>query len=124
MIEQIVTNSLESQLILFLSTEKGYKECPTYAPNYPEIAHRLFYKQANTNINCSSNEKPPQIIVEYFSYIIQNKEAHNITISLRAADKTDTWYSLEAYSLHFNELKEKIDTIEQSLVKLWETLNS
>lgn len=122
MTEQILTNSLENQLMIFLLSKKEYKECHTYAPNYPEIAHRLFYKQANTNINCSNNEKPPQIIVEYFSYVLQSKETHNITVSLRASDKTDTWYSLEAYALTFNELKEKIDTIEQSLTKLWEAL--
>ena len=111
---------LQEQLNFILS--KGYKEYSTYLPTFPEREHKLFCKPVLTKVDCSCNEKSPSFSIAYTCCSIHNKDAEFFSLYIRACTKSGTWYSLEAYSMSFKELQEKLDLIEEKLTRAWEDL--
>lgn len=110
----------QEQLDFILS--QGYKKYPTYLPTFSIREHKLFAKQVPTTILCSCNEKEPQFIINYTCCSIHNKNAEVFSICIRASNKLGTWYSLEAYSLSFEELVDRLSRIEIELLQAWEPL--
>ena len=110
----------QEQLNFILS--QGYKEYPTYLPTFPEREHKLFCKPVSTAVECTSNAKEPQYNISYTCCSIHNIDTDFFSIYIRASSKSGTWYSLEAYSLSFAELKDKLRMLEFELKLAWENL--
>jgi hypothetical protein len=79
----------------------------------------IAYKRTVSKRECTSNEKPVQIVVAYFSSTDAKYEGVEIDLT---AEFNGIWWQLKAYSLSPSEAIEKLSEIESSLVKAWEAL--
>ena len=71
-------------------------------------------KRTTSARECTSNKKPVQIVV--------NPYMHNCVEIDITAEFNSVWWKLEAYSLSPKDVIKKLDMIEGSLVKAWESI--
>jgi hypothetical protein len=112
----------KTQILEEFLAKEGWKEYPTYPPGHIERVHRLWYKPICT-IDCSSNEKSPNLCLNYIEFNMDWAVSENITLSITGEVAETTWYALQAYSLSIKDFIEHSSTIEHKLIASWEALH-
>lgn len=74
----------------------------------------LFQKIVESEAVCETNDNLA-ISIEYYY------DSQRVSVGIRA-EKHGTWWSLEAYSLNENELKERLTEIETRLINIFNIL--
>lgn len=97
---------------------RGYK----FYKNYIDRGFDWYAcKRSESKRECTSNEKPPQIVVNPFKHTYGDATVESVTVDVTACFN-GLWWKLEAYSLSPKETIKELDKIEASLVKAWEAL--
>ena len=78
-------------------------------------------KRSESKRECTSNEKPVQIVVTPHKYVHGSISQTSVEIDL-TAEFNGQWWQLKAYSLAPVDAIKNLDMIEASLVKAWEAL--
>jgi hypothetical protein len=107
------------KLKTFLKT-RGYK---FYTTNLDRgnLCDWYACKRTTSTKECTSNEKPVQIVVSPHEYDYNGKIARSVEVDI-TAEFHGIWWKLEAYSLAPVDVIKKLDAIEKHLVSAWEAL--
>ena len=100
--------------------ERGYK----FYRNYIDRANLCDWyasKRTESKRECTSNNKPVQIVVTPHKYVHGSISQTSVEIDL-TAEFNGQWWQLKAYSLAPVDAIKNLDMIEKSLVKAWEAL--
>ena len=109
-------------------TNKGWKQYPSQSLVYPEVVRELWCKEllgVPELKKCTSNEEAPVLcldIVQFGNGLVVSAELINIYIRGQVEDAT--WYTLEAYSLSFQEVYARLHEITAKLCIAWNTLHT
>ena len=100
----------------------GWKEYPTFPPRWPEVLNRLWHKPLQGIVDCTSNNKPPNLTLSAVKFDRPNSLC--ITVYVRGEVEETTWYTLEAYSLSISELMQREAEITTKLCRAWNSLTN
>ena len=100
--------------------ERGYKFYRDYIDR-ANLCDWYACKRTESKRECTSNEKPVQVVVSPHQYDYNGKISKSVEVSI-TAEFNGIWWKLDAYSLAPVDVIKNIDMIEASLVKAWEAL--
>jgi hypothetical protein len=70
---------------------------------------------------CHCNEKPPSFCITPFLWTI-NQQPYVSAEACLTGEQSGIWYQLKAYSISEEELKTRLDEIEDKLIAAWNAL--
>ncbi len=111
-------NELKDHLV-----EAGFQ--PYINPTHFRTSKTDWYacRKVETERECECNEgKRMQLTVWPYKSTIHDKTYESVEVDITGEYK-GVWYKLQAYSLSPDELVEKLDSIENSLVAAWNSLD-
>ena len=100
--------------------KRGYK----FYKNYIDPDNQCDWyacKRTESKRECTSNEKPVQIVVTPLKYDCDGISYTSVEVNL-TAEFNGVWWKLKAYSLSEKDVIKNLEMIEMSLVKAWEVL--
>jgi hypothetical protein len=101
--------------------KRGYNIYRTYLDQH-NLCDWYACKRTTSSRECTSNEKPVQIVVYPYRMVMRHVVVHeSVTVDL-TAEFNSVWWKLEAYSLSPKDVINKLDIIEENLIKAWEAL--
>lgn len=108
--------TIENARDFFLSQE--YK---SYPPSQLTSAKFFLQKKILDVPKCNTNDSKVCINVEIYEiYDPSSPITHkSVELSLMAESTDEVWFKISAYGLRFEELEEKIKSVEERLVASW-----
>lgn len=97
--------------------EKGYKE---YSDSLYEN-RKLFQKEVESEAVCELNENLAVNVFEWDHSMYNPKSVLMYEVEI-TAERKGQWWKLCSYSYTAEELEEKLEFIEQTLIKLFNTI--
>lgn len=98
--------------------EKGFKEYPEKNINYPYTQRCLYQKRVESESVCETNDRL-SINVREYRILEASQSTYEVDI---VAEKDGLWWELKAYSLNEAELVAKLDSIEDRLIKMFNSI--
>ena len=89
----------------------GTNECNWYACRRITLKHR----------ECECNEGKLRIVLKPYAFKVVGLSRSTVEVSIIGECKS-LWFDLKAYSMTVPELMERLDDVEQMLVKAWNAL--
>jgi hypothetical protein len=100
---------------------QGFKVSTNSLANKENLCNWYAYRMSTiTARECECNDgKSMQIVVKPFKYWSIPHESAEVEVT---GERGGIWYNLRAYSLHHNEVLERLNDIETSLISAWNAL--
>lgn len=107
------------EIIKYLKSEKGYKEFPQ-KKQYELLTKILLQKKVDSDSVCETNDSlSVDIHISKFELNNCSHEGYNVEIR---AEKNGKWWTLNCYSLTRDEIANQISSIEETLIRLFNSL--
>ena len=95
--------------------DKGYTPYPQRAPGYEHKT--LWQKRIDNESVCETNDK---LFINISEYLFSGMDI-TFEVSI-TAEKNGVWWDLKCYSLNFYETENRLEEIENALIKMFNTL--
>lgn len=97
--------------VKFNPLNSEYNECDWYA-----------YRGFSSTRKCECNEKKDiQVVIYPYEYSKRGIYGQKVEIDL-TGQFNEVWWKLQSYSINWDEIKDKHDSIVKSLISAWEHL--
>ena len=103
--------------------DKGFHEYPNVLASVENECKWIACKRQKSKYVCESNYDKPgiRVVVLPHKWCIGGNECASVDVEIRG-EANGIWYTLQAYSLSWEELPAKFDQVADALLRAWESL--